>query len=220
MTGVFAEWQPAYAEHNIPTFPCRPDKRPAVANYGRFGLPASRTLAFCSGADAFGFMCGKRSGVTVLDWDSTDERGFAEALDRHGKTPIIARSASGHFQAWYRHGGERRLIRPRRDVPLDILGGGYVVAPPSQVQRGQYQFLEGSLDDLGNLPTLLDAPAIVPDAPADWGAMRDGQGRNDALFRLLGRAAHNCDDLDQLLTPERKLPIGRAHGRRPRREHG
>jgi len=92
------------------------------------------------------------------------------------------------------------LIRPRRDVPLDILGGGYVVAPPSRVERGQYQFLEGSLDDLANLPKLLDAPpAIPPDCPPDWGSMRDGDGRNAALFRQIGRAAHQCDDFDQLL---------------------
>src|SRR5262249_35836144 len=31
------------------------------------------------------------------------------------------------------------------------------------------------------------------------GRMRDGNGRNGALFRLLGRAAHHVDDFDQLL---------------------
>src|SRR5262249_22503275 len=154
MTGVFAEWQPVYAEHNSPTFPCRPDKRPAVTNYGRFGLPASKQIATSSEANAFGFMCGKRSGVTVLDVDTTDERVLADAVDRHGRTRIIARSGSGHFQAWYRHAGERRLIRPRRDVPIDILGGGFVIAPPSRVASGSYQFIQGSLDDLESLPTL------------------------------------------------------------------
>jgi hypothetical protein len=124
MSGVFAQWQPVYAEHNIPTFPCRPDKRPAVTNYGKFGLPASKQIASNSGANAFGFMCGKRTSITVLDVDTTDERILADALNRHGKTRIIARSASGHFQAWYRHNGESRRIRPRRDVPIDILGGG------------------------------------------------------------------------------------------------
>ena len=200
MTGVFAEWQPVYAEHNIPTFPCRPDKRPAVTNYGRFGLPASKQIANSSGADAFGFMCGKRSASRCSKWNSTDERGFADALDRHGHTQIIVRSGSGHLQAWYRHAGEGRKIRLRPDVPLDILGGGYVVAPPSRVERGQYQFLQGSLDDLPSLPTLLDAPSVIPpDCPSDWGSMREGDGRNNKLFKLGLRAVKVCDDFDQLL---------------------
>lgn len=42
---TFADWQPAYAEHNIPTFPVLRDvKKPAVTGYLRMGLPASRAL--------------------------------------------------------------------------------------------------------------------------------------------------------------------------------
>ena len=198
----FQDWQADYAAHGVATFPVDANKRPMVSRYNRFGLPASSKIAskFAS-APAIGFMCGRRSGVTVLDVDTTDERILADAVDRHGNTPIIARSGSGHFQAWYRHAGERRLIRPRRNVPIDILGGGFVVAPPSRVARGSYQFIQGSLDDLASLPTLNDAPSAIPaDIPADWGSLRDGNGRNDALFRLLGRAAqHDCDDYEQLL---------------------
>lgn len=133
MTGVFAQWQPVYADHGIATFPVNDNKVPAVRNYGRIGINASSSLASRFGSGALGFMCGCRSGITVLDVDTADERVLADAIDRHGKTPIVARSGSGHFQAWYRYGGERRLIRPRRDVPIDILGGGFVVAPPSRV---------------------------------------------------------------------------------------
>ena len=200
MTGVFAQWQPVYAEHGVATFPVNDNKVPAVRNYGRIGINASASLATRFGSTALGFMCGRRSGITVLDVDTTDERVLADAIDRYGKTPIVARSGSGHFQAWYRHAGERRLIRPRRDVPIDILGGGFVVAPPSRVAKGSYEFIQGSLEDLENLPTLNDAPSAVPvDVPADWGPLRHGDGRNNALFRLLGRGAHNCDDFEQLL---------------------
>ena len=197
----FLDWQADYAAHGIATFPVGPDKKPMVKHYGRFGLVGSAKIADRFGdAGAIGFMCGKRSGVTVLDVDTKDERILADAVGRHGKTPIIACSGSGNFQAWYRHAGERRLIRPRRDVPIDILGAGFVVGPPSRVYRGQYQFIQGSLDDLASLPTLLDVPSVIPaEVPADWGTMRKGDGRNDALFRLLGRAAHRCDDFEQLL---------------------
>jgi hypothetical protein len=197
----FDKWQADYAAHGVATFPVDGNKRPMVTRYSNFGLVGSSKIdSKFANAPAIGFMCGRRSGVTVLDWDSTDERGFADALNRHGQTPIIVRSGSGHLQGWYRHAGERRLIRPRRDDPIDILGGGFVVAPPSRVARGSYQFIQGSLDDLASLPTLNDAPSTVPDVtPADWGSLRDGNGRNDALLRLLGRAAHGCDDFDQLL---------------------
>jgi hypothetical protein len=197
----FDKWQADYAAHGVATFPVDANKRPMVSRNNKFGLAGSSKIAsnFAS-APAIGFMCGRRSGVTVLDVDTTDERLLAEAVDRHGRTPIIARSGGGHFQAWYRHAGERRLIRPRRDVPIDILGAGFVVAPPSRIAKGSYQFIQGSLDDLGSLPTLNDTPALTPtEAPADWGTMREGDGRNDALFRLLGRAAHSCDDFEQLL---------------------
>jgi hypothetical protein len=87
-------------------------------------------------------------------------------------------------------------------VPIDILGGGLNVAPPSQIEAGRYEFIQGSLDDLASLPALhnlaqgLSANAVPT---TDWGEMQEGDGRNNALFRLLGRAAHNCDDFDQLL---------------------
>ena len=189
----FDKWQANYAAHGVATFPVDANKRPMVSRYSKFGLVGSSKIASeFANAPAIGFMCGRRSGVTVLDVDTTDERVVADAIDRHGRTRIIARSGSGHFQAWYRHAGERRLIRPRRDVPIDILGGGFVIAPPSRVAKGSYQFIQGSLDDLDSLPTLNDAPSAIPaDVPPDWGRMQDGDGRNDALFRSLCRDAHH-----------------------------
>jgi hypothetical protein len=183
----FDKWQSDYAAHGVATFPVDANKRPMVSRYNKFGLAGSAKIASKFGhAPAIGFMCGRRSGVTVLDVDTTDERVLADAVDRHGNTPVIARSGSGHFQAWYRHAGERRLIRPRRDVPIDILGGGFVIGPPSQVAKGSYQFIQGSLDDLASLPTLNDAPRLQPasDLLADRGSLREGDGRNNKLFKL------------------------------------
>ncbi|MGC2077366.1 MAG: primase C-terminal domain-containing protein [Xanthobacteraceae bacterium] len=83
-------------------------------------------------------------------------------------------------------------------------GGGLVVAPPSTVAKGQYQFIQGSLDDLDSLPTLNDAPSIaISDLSAgaeNFGTMRARSGRNAALFRHTARAAQKyCDDFEQLL---------------------
>ena len=122
-------------------------------------------------------------------------------LARHGPTPIIVRSGSGNFQGWYRYNGEKRSIRPDRGMPIDILGGGYVVAPPSKGVRGPYQIIKGSLDDLDRLPvmqgvdiglTVWPTAAMPPSEP-----IGEGQ-RNRTLFDHLMRAAHSCDNIDAL----------------------
>lgn len=85
--------------------------------------------------------------------------------------------------------------------PIDILGGGYVVAPPSRVGAGRYEFIQGSLDDLGSLPVMhnlaqgLSAKAIA----TDFANMGEGDGRNNALFRQMMREAKQVDDYEQLL---------------------
>jgi|SRR5262245_1922376 len=210
--GIFSSWQPQYAAHNIATFPVtitEETKKPAVKGYGRVGLRGSAELArksqFADASD-FGFMTGPRSNITVLDVDTPDERVLADALDRHGQTSVIVRSGSGNHQAWYRHNGERRRIRPWRGLPIDVLGsGGLVVAAPSQGAKGQYEIIQGSLDDLDRLPVmrnLVELPAsnseLVTNLDARQGSITEGQ-RNNALWRHCMRAAHHVDDFDVLL---------------------
>ena len=194
--GLFPRWQPEYAARNIATFPVRisaDDKRPAVKHYDRIGLSASAKLATRFANDnAFGFMLDERTKITVLDVDTPDERVLTRALDRHGATPIIVRSGSGNYQAWYRRNGEHRLIRPWRDRPIDLLGGGFVVAPPSRSAKGQYEFIQGSLDDLDRLPVLRDL-----DLPKPEGA-KQGK-RNKRLFEHCMRNAPHVDSFDDLL---------------------
>ena len=203
----FGNWQPQYAAHGIATFPvCLGDdgKVPAIKGWQRIGLPASGKLAQkYADAVAFGFCPGRRSGVTVLDVDLPDERVLADALDRHGHTPMVARTGSGNRQAWYRHDGEGRLVRPEPTRPIDILGGGFVVAPPSRGIKFNYQFIEGSLDDLDRLPLLRGLSKnfngrTTTAAPRDSERIRQGS-RNATLWEHCMRAAHHCDGFDALL---------------------
>lgn len=194
--GVFATAQPEYAAHGIATFPVQADKRPASTGYRNVGLPGSRALAeSIPDAPCVGFLAGPRSKISVLDVDTPCERTFADALDLHGETPVIIRTGSGNWQAWYRHNGEGRSIRPDPGKPVDILGNGVVIAPPSQARKGPYSFLQGSLDDLASLPRMRGLEA----RPGPSGRLREGDGRNDALFGYLMRQAPHCDDLDALL---------------------
>jgi hypothetical protein len=199
----FSRAQPMYAERGIVTFPIRGDKRPAISNYQKLGARGSRILAQSRLASlpAIGFMTNARNGVTILDVDTTDEKVLADAMSRHGPTPLVGRTASGKFHGYYKNNGERRRIRPWRGLPIDLLGaGGLAVAPPSQIATGEYSFIQGTLDDLDRLPTLanLDLPQAGLPAPSYEGPVAEGE-RNKALWRHCMRAAHHVDDFNALL---------------------
>ena len=199
--GLFAEYQPRYASHNIPTFPME-GKLPAVKGYARFGLKASEqlTLKFAE-AEAIAFMAGMRTKITSVDVDSDDEGLWRDTERRFGSTPIMVRTPSGGVHFWYLHGGEARKVRPDPNVPVDVLGGGVVVAPPSKGSKGTYQFIRGGLADLDKLrpaANIIEFPKPKLLQPVARELIGAGS-RSDALFRHLMRIARYCDDLDGLL---------------------
>ena len=202
-SATFGNWQLEYAKHLIATFPVDIAKRPMISNYGKLGLSGSAKLVAVpkfETATGIAFMAGRRNGITILDVDTPDEKILIDALDRHGKTPIIIRSHSGKFHAWYRHNSEPRAIRPEPDKPIDILGGGLVIAPPSQGLKGQYQFIEGGLDDLDRLPVMREVP-VRPRSRSELDRTMPAKSgeRNSKLFRECLWVTRNCDDFDALL---------------------
>jgi hypothetical protein len=217
VSGIFAGAQQEYAEHHIATFPVGTDKRPAITNYQRVGLPGSANLAAKFGnASGLGFMTNARNRIAVLDVDSTDERVFADALSRYGETPIKVQTGSGKFHGLYRFNGERRRIRPVGEAPIDILGtGGYVIAPPSVTAKGMYRFIEGGLDDLDKLPVMRGLP------PEAYGQQKplltstrprevEG-GRNNAAFDHCMRVAAKTRCLNLSNEDGFNLVLGAAH---------
>lgn len=201
--GLFADWQGLYAGYGIATFPVHidgKDKRPALSNYLKLGTVGSQKLIPKFGeCDAFGLAL-KPSRITVLDVDTKDQQVLIDAMSRYGRSPFIVRSGSGHYHAWYRHNGEARLIRPwGPSIPIDLLGDGFVVAPPSKSPHGSYDIIEGKLEDLRRLPSLqnLSFESTTHCGPQD---ARVGEGqRNDALFHFCMREAHNCGSMSELL---------------------
>lgn len=198
--GSLAELEAA-AKDGVPTFPVNiagKEKRPAVRNYMKVGSVASEKLAKqFADASAFGLGCGRLTGLTILDVDCKDERVLADALARHGETPFVVRTGSGNFQAWYRHNGEKRQVRPwGKELPIDQLGDGYVVAPPSKGKRMGYKIVQGRLDDLANLPFMRNA--WRPGDQARPRTAHEGE-RNKALWWHCMEQAHSCDAFDDLL---------------------
>ena len=107
------------------TFPLGEQKKPAVKQWGKIGLPASASLATrFTESHGLAFVTDQRNGVAIVDVDSVDERVLADALARHSETLIIVRTTSGKFHLYYRFNGELRLIRPFEGLPIDILGIG------------------------------------------------------------------------------------------------
>jgi hypothetical protein len=192
--GVFSQWQPHYAERRIATFPVNADKKPAVRRWNQITLRGSSRLAErFPETDAFGFQLGPKSQITALDVDSRDEAILADALTCHGSTPFIVRTGGG-YHAYYSYAGERRLIRPYDDKPIDILGGGFVVAPPSVSQKGAYQIISGILDDLANLPPI----HMVLDGLRAEARIPEGR-RNNTIFRFALEQARHTDTYEALL---------------------
>ena len=193
---VFGDAQPIYAEHGIATFPVKELKAPAVRDYLKMGLDTSRGLVIkFPDALAIGFATKPRNSVTILDIDTPDEKVLTDALNRHGHTPLIARTSSGKFHAYYRHNGERRRIRPWRGLAIDLLGtGGFVVAPPSEIAKRSYSFIEGTLNDIDLLPALRNLDLPKPKQPSAIGGER-----NNKLWEHCMRQAHHVDTFDELL---------------------
>jgi Bifunctional DNA primase/polymerase, N-terminal/Primase C terminal 1 (PriCT-1) len=201
VSGVFACWQPRYAEHGVATFPVSiEDKKPVVRGWRRLGVGYSAQLALRFPTnDAFGFAAGGTSGITVLDIDTTDERVRDDAFARYGEPRVVVRTLSGHWHGWYRYNGEPRRIRPWPGKRVDILGKGCAIAPPSQGPRSRYEFIQGGLDDLDHLTKLRGL-----DLPTGDGPIPEGR-RDDTLFRLLLREVKACDDFDTLLDVARTI---------------
>lgn len=195
---LFAEWQPRYAAVGLPTFPVT-GKRPLVRGYLKVGLRASAELAKTfPNAPAIGVPVGERTKLTVLDVDAPDESLLRKAISQFGETPFIVRTGSGHFQAWYRHNGEARSIRPFPDLPVDVLGRGFVVAPPSLGLTGRYAIIRGSLEDLRRLPVMRPQVLRRLDLSPHVASVTQGR-RNKSLFRCALSHARHVDDEETLL---------------------
>lgn len=215
MTGTFAQFQPRYAAVGIPTFPfiaTEKRKRPLVRGYDRIGLPASRQLVM-KGLDGDGLACmaGERNKLTVIDIDAPGDEGerlLADTQCSYGASRFIVRTGGGGFHAYYRHNGESRRIRPDPRKPVDLLGGGVVVLPPSRGASRQYEIIHGNLDDLAALTPIRRVISPAKDAKlASLGRVGIGR-RNDVLFGVCMKAAHHCDDLEALIDVARTENAG------------
>jgi hypothetical protein len=155
----------------------------------------------------------------IIDVDSISESVLGDVLAKYGDTPLIARTASkGGFHvyfgenssAWRYHKNSRRVIRPE-DKPVDYLGTGFAVVPPSTMPNGVYEFIRGNLDDIDRLPPFRglvparqDAERRVAKEPPQ--TISEGK-RNNSLFYDCMRRGRSCANFDQLLAFARDINL-------------
>jgi Bifunctional DNA primase/polymerase, N-terminal len=221
---IFGTWQGEYAERGLATFPVRidgHDKVPMTRGYHRTGLRHSTDLAQKFGnASALGIALNQHR--MIVDVDTTSGSVLADVLAERGDSPLIARTASkGGYHvyygrndgAWAHYRTARRAIRPQAERPIDYLGTGFAVVPPSLTATGRYEFIRGTLDDIGRLPPF---PGVVPplqretrtgpaEAAAEVAANVSEGARNNKLWRACMKRAHSCNGLDELLAFARDL---------------
>lgn len=219
MMGAFSAAVRDFTEHNIAVVPTRSGtpSKPMVLRPDRIGLRASRTFASDPKyADANAAVwAGKRNGLTIVDIDSSDPTVARDAIDRFGDTPLKVETASRGLHLYFAHRGEGRRVRPfgTDDLPLDVIGNGLCVLPPSAREAGDgkcaggYRIVQGSLDDLGRLPVIRDGalppvracnPSRRTEPDNRTGAAQQGS-RNDALFRYGRRVGRSFETEAELM---------------------
>lgn len=200
---VFAQNACEYADRGLAAFPVDTrHKRPAVKGWQSATPQHARNWAKSTrlgSNNGLGIVMGKQSCVTEIDVDAVGEAWLAAAVQRFGETPISIITASGKSKLWYRHNGEGRMIRPFEGLPIDVLGAGFTIAPPSWREDlgASYEFRTGSLSDIANLPTI-PSEALETTSFQVAEGVQAGQ-RNQSLWRWCMAQARHCDDAAALI---------------------
>jgi hypothetical protein len=212
MAGIFSAAQPKYDALRIATFPFdatgEVKRGPMVSHYKRMGLQASRQMALrFRDAPGLAAMAGARNRLTIVDIDergAAGERLLAGTQRQFGNSKLIVRTGSGGFHAYYRHSGEGRKIRPDRRKPIDLIGGGPIVLPPSRGFRGNYEIIHGHVDDLAALEPMRSKSVTVSDSAIDLSSARNGE-RDKKFWPHVARQAHLVKSLDELIAIAREM---------------
>ena len=183
--GIFADNVPLYVERGFRVIPTgkKDGKKPLIGNWQNVGKKAATELAKQFPDANIAVIDGDK--VTRIDVD--DPELMDGAIQRFGNTPVKVQTPSGGYHLWYAANGERRKVRID-GLKIDVLGkGGYGVAPPSVCPgKGEYRFIEGSLEDTERLPVIRIGSLPMAESYQDELTEEEAAKRRDeALKRAL-----------------------------------
>lgn len=175
----------SFVAKHISVMPVGNDKRPLLPSWKELQtrLPTDAELVqWFSKDENIAIITGKISNLSVVDVDP-----------RHGGTcaglppTLIAKTQSGGWHFYYRYleGLPNKAgIRDGIDIRSD---GGYVVAPPSRTETGEYEW--SNIEE----PQPFPADVLQVDiarAPVDWKKVAEGVGeggRNETASKFIGK---------------------------------
>jgi len=234
VTGATLRQALAYARHGWPVFPCLPGQKIPATQHGYqdattgeqqitewFGRGFGWNLAIATGAP----------GPDVLDVDQHGPAGNGypafTALERAGLVDgasAYVRTPAGGMHAYFTGSGQHNGRLPSHHLDFRSVGG-YILAPPSQVDGKPYQLISkpgghGSLDwsavtALLNPQRQAARPQPHPDPGRDlnhlarWVAGQAEGNRNAGLFWAANRAldADPAADLSPLAAAARQVGL-------------
>lgn len=210
----------AYAAHGWPVFPCQPGSKEPATRHGFKDAttdPEQISWWWRRDPDANLAIATGTPGPDVLDVDQHGQagNGFAafSKLIRAGLTDgasAIVATPSGGLHAYYAGTDQRCGKLPGHHLDFRSQGG-YIVAPPSQINGKPYQVIRHQADagqlDWGKVTALLEPQRQATtwaataqrgrlDHLTGWvaGLTPDSHNRNDGLFWAACRAAEAGDD--------------------------
>jgi hypothetical protein len=230
VTGPFAEAAHDLRRRGLAVIPCPSGKSPRGAyRFETWKHPPGRTfvdhMIRNHGRANIGIVTSlSRRKLTVVDVDDSSERVQLAALDRCGTTPLVTMTPSRGLHLWYRYNGEASAnLRQSDGIPVEVKTAAsrlVVVVPPSVGKPGRsYMLVQGTWDDLDNLPTVKPGALRRLDEPAQPKPVERVQEgcRNDTLWRYCMCQARHCDDLVALVDVARTFAedqldlTGRTH---------
>ncbi len=207
---IYADYACLYAELGLRVVPTGTEsgKRPLIRRWQNIGKPAMKRLAVKFPDANLGIIDGDSHGVIVVDVDDADL--IDEAILQFGNTPLTSKTPSGGFHLWYQSSGERRRTRIDGKA-IDLCGaGGFHLAPPSVRPDGrEYEFIDGDLRQIPELPSLIPrfeldryATALtrgVPDKNGEILSWGEAGRRNTDLFIWAKEQVITCATQQELL---------------------
>jgi hypothetical protein len=156
-----------------------------------------------------GIVCGKVSGVVVLDIDDPEKFGVAlKAIGEALPDTPIARTCEG-WHMYFRYPANRIVERKDRlnDWGAELRGDGcYVVAPPTVIDGKRYHWAKrnGRLMALGEVP-LVECPEWLLNA---FGVpFRDEQSEPTPVHQSTQQVSQPTDENDYTLSDEQKRAL-------------